>query len=320
MILTCPNCNSRYLVSDTAIPAGGRAVRCAKCKHVWTEYPKPAAEAAPAPRPEPAMEMAGAAAGAASAPAPEAPVAPAAPQAAPAAPVAAPAVDSPRPPEPAYPAFGEGPIPQFSREDELGATGKAGGLAGLLRRRQKAARATARRASGWQPGIRRRLPVKWIGVGVGAVAVLGAGLFLLKDTLIARSDMFRSFYAAAGLATPVPHDAALGAQVLRISYPPPPPARLLENGNLSQEITGSIENPTQRTVRIPTLKGTMLDENDNVVFTWTFPPPMLVLNGGQTVMFDTRVENFPRTARQLRIGFDTGPETPAADPVLDNAG
>lgn len=310
MILTCPNCNSRYLVSDTAIPAEGRAVRCAACKHVWTEYPQPEAapahEQAPEPvserAPEHAVEMAGAGAGA---------HAPAAPQSAAHQPSV---MDSPHHPAgpPAYPAFGEGPMPRLGRDEDLhaAALGEDVSVTRSLRRRASKAR-TTRRAPSWKPRLQRSFPVKWVAIGVGALAIIGVNAFLWKDALIERSDMFRSFYAAAGLATPVPHDASLGAQVLRISYPPPPPARLLENGNLSQEITGSIENPTQRTVRIPSLKGTMLDENNNVVFTWTFPPPMLVLNGGQTVMFDTKVENFPRTARQLRIGFDTGPEADA---------
>src|ERR1700759_3061246 len=35
MILTCPNCDTQYVVKDGAIPPGGRQVRCASCKHSW---------------------------------------------------------------------------------------------------------------------------------------------------------------------------------------------------------------------------------------------------------------------------------------------
>ena len=35
MILTCPNCNTRYLLSSSAIGEQGRDVRCAKCAHEW---------------------------------------------------------------------------------------------------------------------------------------------------------------------------------------------------------------------------------------------------------------------------------------------
>jgi len=293
MILTCPNCNSRYMVSDTAIPPGGRAVRCAACKHVWTQHP---------PSQERELELVGAEAATAAA-------------GAIADQVAAPVAEAPAPaeiPAPAVPPFPAGPMPRLGAADPADALSQDDAdISAAVAPRRRSRAEKSRKPAAWQPGERRRFPVKWVVIGTTAVLALGLNVVLWKDALIERSDMFRSFYAAMGMATPVPHDASLGAQVLRISYPPPPPARLLENGNLSQEITGSIENPTNRTVRIPSLKGTMLDENGNVVFTWYFPPPTLVLNGGQTVMFDTTVENFPSTARQLRIGFDTGPDTGA---------
>lgn len=35
MILTCPACDTKYVVKDSAIPPEGRKVRCASCKHSW---------------------------------------------------------------------------------------------------------------------------------------------------------------------------------------------------------------------------------------------------------------------------------------------
>ena len=51
MILTCPNCETRYLVDPAAIGMDGRQVRCANCSHEWFE---PAPEQQPLPEP-PAM-------------------------------------------------------------------------------------------------------------------------------------------------------------------------------------------------------------------------------------------------------------------------
>ena len=41
MILTCPECSTKYVVKDGAIPPGGRQVRCASCKHSWHQDPEP---------------------------------------------------------------------------------------------------------------------------------------------------------------------------------------------------------------------------------------------------------------------------------------
>jgi len=50
MILTCPACDTKYVVKDGAIPPNGRQVRCASCKHSWHQEPEltlaePASEA-----------------------------------------------------------------------------------------------------------------------------------------------------------------------------------------------------------------------------------------------------------------------------------
>ena len=71
MILTCPNCDTRYSVDGSKFPAAGRSVRCAKCGHSWhqsAEAPEPEVPMAPEPVVEAAREPAAAAASAGDAP------------------------------------------------------------------------------------------------------------------------------------------------------------------------------------------------------------------------------------------------------------
>jgi len=51
MILTCPQCATRYQVDAGKFPPSGRNVRCAKCGHVWHQL-------GPVPEPDPQAEIA----------------------------------------------------------------------------------------------------------------------------------------------------------------------------------------------------------------------------------------------------------------------
>lgn len=53
MIITCPACNTRYLVPDSAIGVTGRQVRCASCRHSWFADATEAMLASPQSEPRP---------------------------------------------------------------------------------------------------------------------------------------------------------------------------------------------------------------------------------------------------------------------------
>lgn len=64
MIITCPQCETRYTVDAASFPVSGRKVRCSKCAHVWHQV-APEPERVLAPEPAPASSAAGAVAPAA---------------------------------------------------------------------------------------------------------------------------------------------------------------------------------------------------------------------------------------------------------------
>ncbi len=39
MILECSNCSTRFSVKDDLLLPKGRKVKCAKCQHIWYQYP-----------------------------------------------------------------------------------------------------------------------------------------------------------------------------------------------------------------------------------------------------------------------------------------
>ena len=51
MILTCPECATRYDIDAAKFPAAGRKVRCKKCGHVWFQPGEQAEEVPQAPEP-----------------------------------------------------------------------------------------------------------------------------------------------------------------------------------------------------------------------------------------------------------------------------
>ena len=80
----------------------------------------------------------------------------------------------------------------------------------------------------------------------------------------------------------------------------------MEGGTLVIVVTGAISNITEEAQAVPRLRGTLLDANEQEIFTWTFDVPAVELEAGETSEFETRVPNPPDGAHRVEVTFEPG--------------
>ena len=267
MILTCPQCSTRYQASDAAFLPSGRRVRCAKCGHSWHQAP-PAAEAearaeAPPPPPPP--------------PPPEPEPQPEPQQAA----YAPPPEPAPEPePEPA-------PVPAPPRraayvppapEPESEAEAEAEAEARPARRWMRAGRVAV--LGGWAGLAAAIVLIGWIGIGY-------------RQQIAMLWPKSASVYAALGL--PV---NARGLAFADVRY-----AREHRDKKTVLAVSGMLVNVGGRELAVPPIRATLTNGSGHELYHWDFTPDVSVLRAGQSVKFLTRLPSPPDAARHLTLQF-----------------
>ena len=284
MILSCPACQTRYVIKDGAIPPGGRQVRCASCKHSWHQDPEAGDE--PDGEEQSIAEAAMI----------EPRTGPEAEERAYQETVIAEEMDAPGESdtealddlpesEPALPPErDQWPEPDSGTADD-------------------ADPATAEPAANWLAGAEqaespefepfyepdavdrpsRKVPlIVWLLLLIAAIAA--AGWFLAPETVRAR----------LGLANPGEN----GLEVMVTNSD----RQRLASGNELFAVSGRVINPTDREQTVPPLTAELLDATrQRVVYSWTIEPPAATLAPGASASFNSAEVDVPEGGSHLRV-------------------
>jgi predicted Zn finger-like uncharacterized protein len=321
MIITCPNCATRYQIDGAAFPEEGRRVKCAQCAHRWHAVAEPdlpqltpdfEASSAP-PTPSSAAidanhgEMQAASAATAQIPSQE--------EASGLGPAAEPQLEpaAGRPPLPEVPDIttgGEGidDIEAGARfvssgDEEFEAMAAEYSSEFKERRARGAARGRPVRPDGWQRRMKKsRRGKASAGERAQAIAVgaMLCGLALMafnRESVVQAAPQMASLFTVAGL--PVNARGIAFAEV-RADFG-------AENGIPVMRISGRMHNIADQTRRLGPIRLALIDETGREVYHWTTDAGQSALEEGQSLPFQSILTSPPTGARSVHVRFaETG--------------
>ncbi|WP_425407500.1 MJ0042-type zinc finger domain-containing protein [Hwanghaeella sp.] len=290
MILVCPNCSSRFKVKAEALGDAGRTVRCAKCGNKWHAGQEDLID------PEDLKSLSAATKGGTQAPAKKAAAKKAAAQkpAPAAAEETAPPPDQPEDdfPEPDTDASGA------PDDDDLGAPPPPPPMMDgpepppIPSEADFAPRSTV--------PMRRKSPlIAWIVLFVIVIAIGAAGYSFQKQIVHLYPPAMKIYHA-------------LGIQVDLLGHglelPEPEAEAVIDGDKRRLVIKGSLTNTTDETIVIPMLGGVLKDATGGVLHEWVFEADKPEAFPGETISYESAVEDPPRGATSLEVTFKTAEE------------
>lgn len=301
MLIVCPSCSTSYNLEPSALAAGGRQVRCVRCRTVWHADPaqaeqqaRDAAAAAPTQPDLPAAmaaidqvewqkeagEIAPTEAGA------NPPLPPAGDTPVPDAAAAEPsAVEVEAPPlVPAESASDRAPIEIEVSQAEARAAAEPQDIETYAARR---ARDERRRLLRWPLSLLQSIAL--------VLLIIDAVLIGWRNDLVRLLPQTASFYTTLGLSV----------NLRGISFTDVSTVTEQHDGVPILVVEGSIVNDTRKFVDVPRLKFAVRNAAGEEIYSWTAVAPRPTLAPGGSVPFRSRLASLPPDGHDLLVRFVT---------------
>jgi predicted Zn finger-like uncharacterized protein len=280
MIITCPNCQTRYQVANDTIGAAGRKVQCANCQTAWqatAEFPRPAAK----PRVV--------------------------------ANTSRPGSDDDRLFEISDE---EGLDAVFAAEERLLAAQVEAANAAEWQDdinaaplpKLKTASPDAQLTSKQQRDFSKRrdalissLPFAKVRRTLRLVGLVSLGC-LVAGGIYFRTDIVRQLPDLNGIYQSV----GLGVNVIGLEFRDVTTLLALKDGHDVMMIDAKIESVARRRVEVPQVVVTLLDANEEALYEWSVTPDIADLAPGEVVKFETQLASPPPTAERVKLTFING--------------
>lgn len=285
MIITCPNCQTKYQVADTAIGSAGRKVQCANCRQSWQAHAELPESPPPAPKPKI---------------------------------VAGTDTNPAKPTQPAsdrlFPDTVESALDQAFEEEEQRTRPAAKPAANtnddadetaelreteddapidkkLMEKRRRDLEKRQKRAATKLPLARVRRFVR-----MTALVTLMTSLGLAYQF---RNEIVRIYPDLGGLYDLV----GINVNIYGLELTELETLRSLKDGADVMLITARIRSIVSRNVRVPPILVSILDETEQPIYQWTARAPVEMMSPGDVVSFETQLASAPLNATRVQIEF-----------------
>ncbi|AEQ52975.1 zinc-ribbon domain-containing protein [Pelagibacterium halotolerans] len=282
MIITCPNCQTRYKLGSDALSAAGRQVQCAACSELWyatPSFPKPAA---PRRDPEPTDDElifradADTLFSTADEEMLDASFLRAQPQ------FRAENHD----PGHQSPADSEPPSDPIDGGSSIDTAGNRARIEALAKRRNGMLAA--------HPIARFRRFFRIV-LGVFIVAALVAA-FALRTEIVSAVPQLDGLYRLVGL----------GTNVVGLDFTEIKTLRTTQDGSPAIIVNARISNVTNRITYVPSVLVSLLDQAGAILYEWTVTPATRNVLPGDTLAIDAQLIGPPQGVTNIRLSFVDG--------------